>query len=91
MRLVSMSFGPHSSSIPPDGSPRLTPGGAPDRELLAALAEEYAALDRHLGNLPERLRRHWLERILRIERLPALPDRVIVHASVDRAGPLAGG
>lgn len=67
----------------PDGTPRLTPGGAPDRELLASLAHEYAALDEHLADLPERTRRLWLERVLGIERLPALPDHVVAHATVD--------
>jgi hypothetical protein len=70
-------------STGPDGIPTLSPQGAPDRELLAALAQEYAALDVHLDDLPSRMRRLWLEAILGIGRLPALPDRVVAHATVD--------
>lgn len=67
----------------PDGALAPAPAGAPDRELLSALAAEYAALDEHLETLPERLRRSWLEEVLGIERLPAVPDRVVAHATVD--------
>ncbi|CAN7558530.1 baseplate J/gp47 family protein [Terrabacter sp. LjRoot27] len=67
----------------PDGATAPSPAGAPDRELLAAVAAEYAALDAHLAILPERTRRTWLEDVLGIGRLPALPDRVVAHATVD--------
>ena len=66
-----------------DGVMAPAPAGAPDRELLAAVAAEYAALDEHLATLPERTRLTWLEDLLGIGRLPALPDRVIAHATVD--------
>lgn len=67
----------------PDGATVPSPAGTPDRELLAAVAAEYAALDAHLATLPERTRRAWLEDVLEIGRLPALPDRVVAHATVD--------
>ena len=66
-----------------DGTTVPSPAGAPDRELLAAVAAEYAALDEHLATLTERTRRTWLENLLGISRLPALPDRVVAHATVD--------
>ncbi|MFI7480970.1 baseplate J/gp47 family protein [Kocuria sp. M1R5S2] len=65
----------------PDGLP--SPEGEPDRELLAALAGEYALLDEHAATLSASTRRAWLEDVLGIGRLPALPDRVVAHASVD--------
>ena len=67
----------------PDGALTPAPSGAPDRELLAAVAAEYAQLDEHLATLPARLRRSWLEDVLGIERLPAVPDRVVAGATVD--------
>jgi hypothetical protein len=67
----------------PDGIPHLSPSGAPDRELLAALTKEYAALDEHAATLPERMRRLWLEDVLGIDRLPAVPDCIVAHATVD--------
>lgn len=67
----------------PDNVLAPSPSGAPDRALLAAVAAEYAALDDHLATLPERLRRTWLEDVLGVERLPAVPDRVVAHATVD--------
>lgn len=67
----------------PDGIDRLSLVEEPDRALLAALAEEYAALDRHAATLPERAHVAWLEEILRIPRLPVVPDRVVAHVTVD--------
>lgn len=67
----------------PDGADRLSLPTEPDRALLAALAEEYAALDAHVATLPERAHVAWLEEILRIPRLPVVPDRVVAHVTVD--------
>ena len=76
----------------PGGVLAPAPAGAPDRELLSALAAEYAALDEHLATVPEGLRRTWLEEVLGIERLPAVPDRVVAHAAVDpKAAPAGEG
>jgi hypothetical protein len=67
----------------PDGTDRLSLPTEPDRALLAALAEEYAALDAHAATLPDRAHVAWLEEILRIPRLPVVPDRVVAHVTVD--------
>ncbi len=66
----------------PDGD-RLSMPDEPDRALLAALAAEYAALDTHAATLPDRAHVAWLEDILRIPRLPVVPDRVVAHVTVD--------
>ena len=66
----------------PDGD-RLSMPDEPDRALLAALAVEYAALDTHAATLPDRAHVAWLEDILRIPRLPVVPDRVVAHVTVD--------
>jgi hypothetical protein len=72
----------------------------PDRALLSGLAEELVRLDAHAGTIPERLHVEWLERILGIPRLPVVPDRVVVAATVEpklapavvpRGGLLRGG
>jgi len=55
----------------------------PDRALLSALTEELVRLDAHAGTVPERLHVEWLERILGIPRLPVVPDRVVVAATVE--------
>ncbi|MEV0170640.1 baseplate J/gp47 family protein [Streptomyces sp. NPDC050803] len=55
----------------------------PDQALLSVLAREYTALDRHAATLSERTHVAWLEQLLGIPRLPALPDRVIAQADVD--------
>ncbi|MET9461232.1 baseplate J/gp47 family protein [Streptomyces canus] len=55
----------------------------PDQALLSVLAREYTALDRHAATLSARTHVTWLEQLLGIPRLPALPDRVIAHVSVD--------
>ncbi len=57
--------------------------GDPDRALLAAVTEEYPALDEHGDTLPERAHLDWLERILAIPRLPVVPDTVVAHATID--------
>lgn len=62
---------------------RLSAPTEPDQALVLALAEEYAALDTHLDTLPDRAHVAWLEEILRIPRLPVVPDRVVAHAQVD--------
>lgn len=62
---------------------RLSLPDEPDRALLGALAVEYAALDVHAATLPDRAHVAWLEEILRISRLPVVPDHVIAHVSVD--------
>ncbi len=67
----------------PDGTDRLSLPTEPDRALLAALAEEYVALDAHAATLPDRAHVAWLEEILRIPRLPVVPDRVVAHVTVD--------
>ncbi len=59
--------------------------GDPDRALLAALAAEYPQLDAHGDTLAGRLHVDWLERILGVPRLPAVPDTVVAHATVDPA------
>lgn len=56
---------------------------SPDRALLLALAEEYAALEEHLDTLPDAAHRSWLSEILAIARLPVVPDEVIAHVQVD--------
>jgi hypothetical protein len=66
-----------------DGADRLDRPALPDRALLAALAEEYAALDVHLATVPDRLLVAWLEDILRIPRLPVVPDQVVAGFTVD--------
>lgn len=55
----------------------------PDRALLLALADEYAALDEHLDTLPAAAHRSWLSDILAIPRLPVVPDEVVAHVQVD--------
>lgn len=60
----------------------LDPTG-PDRALLLALADEYAALDDHLDTLPAAAHRAWLTEILGVPRLPVVPDRVVAHVTVD--------
>ena len=55
----------------------------PDRALLLALAEEYAALDEHLDTLPDAAHRAWLGEILAIPRLPVVADQVVAHVQVD--------
>lgn len=55
----------------------------PDRALLLALAEEYAALDEHLDTVPDAAHRSWLSEILAIPRLPVVPDEVVAHVQVD--------
>lgn len=63
--------------------PELSRPADPDRALLAALAQEYPALDAHADTLPGRLHLDWLTRVLAIGRLPVLPDTVVAHATVD--------
>ncbi len=66
----------------------LSPPDEPDRVLLAALAGEYAELDRHAGTRTDAVHQDWLERILEIPRLPVVPDCVIAHPTVDpKLGP----
>ncbi|MPY55732.1 baseplate J/gp47 family protein [Streptomyces spongiae] len=61
----------------------------PDGALLSVLAREYTALDQHADALAARTHVAWLERLLGIPRLPAVPDRVIVHVTVDpKAAPV---
>lgn len=55
----------------------------PDRALLADLANEYVELDRHAHALPARAHQNWLEQILQIPRSPVVPDRVVVHPTID--------
>ncbi|MDT9694961.1 baseplate J/gp47 family protein [Streptomyces sp. P17] len=55
----------------------------PDQALLSVLAHEYTALDRHAATLSARTHVAWLEQLLGIPRLPALPDRVIAHITVE--------
>jgi len=64
-------------------APVLSGRGQPDRELLAALADEWVHLDEHVATLGQTTRRAWLENLLGIPRLPVLPDRVVAHATVD--------
>ena len=59
--------------------------GEPDRQLLAALADEYSVADAHLASVPARLHIAWLESILDIDRLPVVPDRVVASATVEPA------
>ncbi|WP_372700031.1 baseplate J/gp47 family protein [Arthrobacter sp. JSM 101049] len=61
----------------------LDPDGAPDRELLAALAAEYSLLDGHLAHLGEATRAWWLRQVLGLDALPAVPDRIIARIEVD--------
>lgn len=65
-----------------DGAPVLAPD-QPDRALLLALAEEYAALARHADTLPASVHLDWLTRVLGIDRLPVVPDRVVAAVQVD--------
>ncbi|WP_344254190.1 baseplate J/gp47 family protein [Actinoplanes campanulatus] len=67
----------------PDGTDMLSAPHQPDRALLRALAAEYTQLDAHAATLPDRLHVEWLAAILRIPRLPVLPDRVVAHVTVD--------
>jgi len=55
----------------------------PDRALLAALTDELVRLDSHAGTVPERLHVEWLESILSIPRLPVVPDKVVVAATIE--------
>jgi len=66
----------------PDGWALSRPSD-PDRALLAAITQELERLDAHAGTLPERLHVEWLEQILGIPRLPVVPDRVVVAATVE--------
>lgn len=55
----------------------------PSQALLAANLELREGLARHLSGLPEQALLHWLETILKIPRLPAVPDRTVVSATAD--------
>jgi hypothetical protein len=66
----------------PDGE-LLSDPDRPDRALLLALAEEYAAAGQHLDTLPDRAHVAWLQEILGVKRLPVVPDRVVAHVTVD--------
>ena len=65
-----------------DGATLSRPGD-PDRALLAAIADELVRLDAHAGTLPARLQVEWMQGLLGMPRLPVVPDRVVVAASVE--------
>ncbi|BCB91047.1 hypothetical protein Psuf_083600 [Phytohabitans suffuscus] len=67
-----------------DGADLADPS-APDRALLAAVAELQAGVSAHLSTLPGRLLLDWLRDVLGEPRLPAVPDRVVAAATVDPA------
>ncbi len=62
---------------------KLSAPAEPDRQLLAALADEYSLADLHVDELRARLHISWLESILGIPRLPVMPDRVVASATVE--------
>ncbi|MFG2825019.1 baseplate J/gp47 family protein [Kitasatospora sp. NPDC048365] len=66
-----------------DGADVLARPDLPDGALLTELARAYAGLDEHLATLPARTHLAWLEGILGIPRLPALPDRVVARFTAD--------
>lgn len=63
--------------------PVLSGRGEPDRELLAALADEWLHLDEHVATLGQATHRAWLENLLGIPRLNVVPDKIVAHATVD--------
>jgi len=68
-----------------DGTWALSSPGDPDRALLASVAAQHAQLDAHADSLPNTLHLSWLTDLLRITRLPSVPDKVVANATVTPA------
>ena len=66
-----------------EGAHELAGPHEPDGALLEAVAAELAGLAARRGGLVERAHAAWLERVLRLPRLAALPDQVVAHVEAD--------
>ena len=75
----------HDVLFRPDGAggDELAGPDRPDGALLDAVAAELAALTARFGGLADRARTSWLEDVLRVKRLPVVPDRVVAHVEAD--------